>query len=29
MGNILVRKWQKGNQYRYDIIPITKRDEIE
>lgn len=23
--NILLRKWQKGNQYRYDIIPITKR----
>lgn len=27
--NILIRKWQKGTQYRYDIIPITKRDEIE
>lgn len=20
--NILLRKWQKGNQYKYDIIPI-------
>lgn len=20
--NILIRKWQKGNQYKYDIIPI-------
>lgn len=24
--NILIRKWQKGDQYKYDVIPIKEHD---
>lgn len=24
--NILIRKWQKGNHYKYDIIPIIDHE---
>lgn len=26
--NLLIRKWQKGNQYKYDIIPIKKHEQF-
>lgn len=25
--NILIRKWQKGNQYQYDVIPVKERTQ--
>lgn len=25
-SNILLRKWQKGTQYKYDIIPIKEHE---
>ncbi len=24
----ILRKWQKGTQYKYDIIPITKHEQF-
>ena len=26
INNILLRKWQKGTQYKYDIIPINEHE---
>ena len=26
--NILLRKWQKGTQYKYDIIPIIEHEQF-
>lgn len=26
--NILIRKWQKGTQYKYDIIPIVAHEQF-
>lgn len=26
--NILIRKWQKGDQYEYDVIPIKEHEEF-
>lgn len=26
INNILIRKWQKGTQYKYDIIPIKEHE---
>lgn len=27
-SNILLRKWQKGTQYKYDIIPIIENEQF-
>lgn len=27
--NILLRRWQKGNQYQYDVIPVKERNSIK
>lgn len=27
-NNILLRKWQKGTQYKYDIIPIIENEQF-
>lgn len=27
-NNILIRKWQKGTQYKYDIIPIIEHEQF-
>lgn len=27
-NNILLRKWQKGTQYKYDIIPIKEHEQF-
>lgn len=27
-NNILLRKWQKGTQYKYDIIPIVAHEQF-
>ena len=28
INNILLRKWQKGTQYNYDIIPIIEHEQF-
>ncbi len=28
INNILIRKWQKGTQYKYDIIPIIEHEQF-
>ena len=28
INNILLRKWQKGTQYKYDIIPIIENEQF-
>ena len=28
INNILIRKWQKGTQYKYDIIPIKENEQF-
>ena len=28
INNILLRKWQKGTQYKYDIIPIIEHEQF-
>lgn len=27
--NIFLRRWQKGNQYQYDVIPVKERNSIK